>query len=440
MSGAFQCQVRAKKASFPSFISAPRKTTPFGEDFREKRLNALRSSAGEPGFLSVPSIVREVAGSPGQALDDHTRAIVESRFGHDFSHLRVHTDSKAAESAKAVNALAYTVGQDIVFGAGQYAPDTAEGRRLLAHELIHVMQQAAGVSHSAPMDSAGDPHEREADGTVSGLEAGMNGATRFSSGAPVLQRQESRLTPPSPSWAPEQRGGVHLPSLELRLRLLPSDSARIDAYLQAHLFSVTPDLSPSLDGKVTSLDAVVDALRSLVLPVIPRIEIEDYVAARWSSMVEGTRREILFLHLEDITAAQLPPGLPMPSPRPEAPLVPRGAGPERPREADFGDLVKGIAAVPAVIAARKQLNDQVGAILNRLSAGEKVATISTTALIGAGALAGILSDESARQSLLGLIQDRDIPVPKAPRLSLRIRPVGADASVTLTADLSGLLF
>src|SRR5262249_43583700 len=63
---------------------------------------------------------------------------------HDFSRVRVHTDGKAAESARAVNALAYTVGADIVFAGGQYAPSTASGQRLLAHELAHVVQQSAG--------------------------------------------------------------------------------------------------------------------------------------------------------------------------------------------------------------------------------------------------------------------------------------------------------
>jgi hypothetical protein len=89
----------------------------------------------------VPPIVHEVLRSPGQPLDPATRAFFEPRFSHDFSQVRLHTDTKAAESARAVNALAYTVGQDVVFGTGQYAPQTGEGKKLLAHELTHVMQQ-----------------------------------------------------------------------------------------------------------------------------------------------------------------------------------------------------------------------------------------------------------------------------------------------------------
>ncbi len=66
---------------------------------------------------------------------------MEPRFGHDFSGVRVHTDSRAAESARAVNAHAYTVGNDIVFAPGKYQPDAHSGRELLAHELAHTVQQ-----------------------------------------------------------------------------------------------------------------------------------------------------------------------------------------------------------------------------------------------------------------------------------------------------------
>jgi len=90
----------------------------------------------------VPPTVHEGLHSPGQPLDTETRAFMEPRFGHDFSRVRVHTDARAAESARAVNALAYTLGQDVVFGMAQYRPRTGEGLRLLAHELVHVVQQS----------------------------------------------------------------------------------------------------------------------------------------------------------------------------------------------------------------------------------------------------------------------------------------------------------
>lgn len=89
----------------------------------------------------VPPIVHEVLNSPGQPLDAKTRTFMESRFGYDFSQVRIHTDAKAVESARAVDSPAYTARQNIAFEAGQYAPKTANGQRLLAHELVHVIQQ-----------------------------------------------------------------------------------------------------------------------------------------------------------------------------------------------------------------------------------------------------------------------------------------------------------
>jgi len=93
----------------------------------------------------APPIVDEVLRSSGQPLDPETRDFMELRFGHDFSRVKVHTDGRAAESAQAVDARAYTVGRDIAFGKGQYAPGTLEGKRLLAHELTHVLHQSGGA-------------------------------------------------------------------------------------------------------------------------------------------------------------------------------------------------------------------------------------------------------------------------------------------------------
>ncbi|MBS0181086.1 MAG: DUF4157 domain-containing protein [Nitrospira sp.] len=100
-----------------------------------------RASGGGTGLMEAPPSVHEALSSQGQPLGADTRAFFEPRFGHDFSRVRVHTDGKADDSARAVNAHAYTVGTDIVFGNGQYISGPSKGRRLLAHELTHVMQQ-----------------------------------------------------------------------------------------------------------------------------------------------------------------------------------------------------------------------------------------------------------------------------------------------------------
>lgn len=101
-----------------------------------------RKAANDHEPTEVPPIVYEVLGSPGQPLDRETRAFFEPRFGRDFSDVRVHTDAKAAESARAVNALAYAVGRDLAFDLGQYSPLLGGGRQLLAHELVHVVQES----------------------------------------------------------------------------------------------------------------------------------------------------------------------------------------------------------------------------------------------------------------------------------------------------------
>jgi Domain of unknown function (DUF4157) len=100
-----------------------------------------------PQSSSVDSSAGQGAvASPGKPLPAATREHLEPAFGQDFSGVRVHTDGAAAQAAEAVRARAYTIGRDIVFGAGQYAPGTAEGDRLLAHELTHTIQQAGGDS------------------------------------------------------------------------------------------------------------------------------------------------------------------------------------------------------------------------------------------------------------------------------------------------------
>jgi hypothetical protein len=108
------------------------------------------------GSLTAPPIVHEVLNSPGRPLDAATRAFFEPRFGHDFSQVRVHAGEQAEQSARAVNAHAFTVGPNIVFGAGKFSPATQEGRRLLAHELTHVVQQsgAGGMRHDQRTDTS----------------------------------------------------------------------------------------------------------------------------------------------------------------------------------------------------------------------------------------------------------------------------------------------
>ena len=142
---------------------------------KEKVTTLQRQQNSHTAPDRIPSIVQEVLRVPGQPLEAETRAFFEPRFGHDFSRVRIHTDAKAADSARAVDALAYTVGSEIVFGTAQYAPATMEGKMLLAHELTHVMQQngnPAGQGETV-LGEASDLYEREADRASSQIFSGM---------------------------------------------------------------------------------------------------------------------------------------------------------------------------------------------------------------------------------------------------------------------------
>ena len=110
-------------------------------DHKDERLQTKRVQAGETEQTTTPPSVQEVLAAPGQPLDQATRGFMEQRFGFDFSRVRVHSDAAAEQSARDVNARAYTAGDNIVFGAGGFTPSTREGRRLIAHELTHVVQQ-----------------------------------------------------------------------------------------------------------------------------------------------------------------------------------------------------------------------------------------------------------------------------------------------------------
>jgi len=171
--------------------------SPDGEcaECRNKRLGLQRRATNRVGNSSAPSIVHDVLRSPGHPLDTNTRAFAEPRFGHDFSRVRVHADAEAADSARAVNALAYTVGHHIVFGTGQYTPWSSAGRRLLAHELAHVVQQ--GGSATTPpvqlhVNQVNDRFEKEADGiadSIMSAKSGFRAQLASASGADLSEEE-----------------------------------------------------------------------------------------------------------------------------------------------------------------------------------------------------------------------------------------------------------
>ena len=131
---------------------------------KRSKSRKAHSEIGEHRFHGpVPAIVNDVLRSPGQTLDAHTLARAESHFHHGFSKVRIHTDAEAAQSARAVHSLAYTVGQDIVFAEGRYLPHSSAGAALLNHELTHVVQQgdAGNFSTALPLQRAEDSQDKE---------------------------------------------------------------------------------------------------------------------------------------------------------------------------------------------------------------------------------------------------------------------------------------
>lgn len=141
----------------------------------------------------VHDVVNSGGGSP---LDTETRADMESRLGHDFGDVRVHTDGAAHESARAVNAQAYTVGSNVVFQRDKYDPGSADGKLMLAHELTHVVQQRSGpvdgtdAGGGVKVSDPSDRFEREASANA---ERAMSAEA-----APAVQRHaESDASAPS---------------------------------------------------------------------------------------------------------------------------------------------------------------------------------------------------------------------------------------------------
>jgi len=177
-----------------------------------------RQATGTQPSGGVPAIVHEVLNSPGQPLDRETRAFMELRFSHNFSQVRVHADDRAAESARAVNALAYTVGQEIVLDAGQYAPATKAGQRLLAHELTHVIQQGSGLAKQPlGITSANQSSEQEADRVAGsivsdrpvhlptiGLIPGWTISRQTPSGSPTTTTSTTPTTTPTTGTCSQQ--------------------------------------------------------------------------------------------------------------------------------------------------------------------------------------------------------------------------------------------
>lgn len=194
----------------------------------------------------APPIVHEVLHSPGQPLDGETRQLMEAHFGRDFSEVRVHTDARAAESAQAVGALAYTVGRDITFGAGQYLPMTATGQKLIGHELTHVVQQeplGTALPQEIAIGAVNDPLERHAQQAAANISRNLT--PQVGMGVPNARVQRQTLMR---AGGPGSLPGLGLPGFGSIG--LPSESVELEA-------------GDTLSGKNPKLIRAADAFKSL---------------------------------------------------------------------------------------------------------------------------------------------------------------------------------
>lgn len=158
---------------------------------------------------TASSLVREVLASPGSGLDKPTQALMEARFGHDFGAVRIHTGSRANDSAYAMGARAYTVGDHIVFSGGSYAPGTYAGKITLAHELTHVIQQrqasvdGTAIGGGLRISHPSDRFEREADRVarqVAGPSGNGDARPRRTSGTTTSLAVDSASVQRQPWW------------------------------------------------------------------------------------------------------------------------------------------------------------------------------------------------------------------------------------------------
>jgi hypothetical protein len=165
-----------------------------------QRIASIAEGRGEDQY--APPSVHEVLRSPGQPLEPATRRFMEQRFGHDFSGVRVHTNDRAEQSTREVNALAYTVGNHIVFRKDYYRPQSILGRSVLTHELTHVVQQKRTNPLSDVSFIKGMPSQR--------LEAEANSAAvqYYQSPAGRLSAQAGVVAPAVQTLGPLAVGGI----------------------------------------------------------------------------------------------------------------------------------------------------------------------------------------------------------------------------------------
>lgn len=227
-----------------------------------------RQMSVSDGLAPTPAAVDQTLARPGQALPASQRSGLELSFGQDFSAVRVHTDAASAASAAAIGAAAYTAGQHIVFGTGQYAPHSRAGQHLLAHELAHVVQQrgaAPGWLQRSVVPGAPPSGSREGGGgPISGEAPGAGGAGGAAGGAAGRGGASSAL------------GGAALPEIcdpPAGMACTPAVDSPINPQMQ-FFFGVGSDaLSP---GDASRLQMVAAMLK--LMPLTTSVRLDGYAS------------------------------------------------------------------------------------------------------------------------------------------------------------------
>jgi hypothetical protein len=223
--------------------------------------------AGAATPSEAPPIVYDVLRSSGRPLEPATRTMVEPHLGRDFSEVRIHTGPAAEASARAVHARAYTVGNDVVFGAGQYAPGTTQGNRLLAHELTHVVQQSgARAEYPLRIAPANDTHEHAANAAAHTFAAARATPAPAMAGAAVqrqtVQRQGDDPAPAQLSWWDRVKGAAVSGAGALVDAAGNAINMGADFFLDA-LGRVAPSVVPIVQG-IRQKGGVIPYLKDLV--------------------------------------------------------------------------------------------------------------------------------------------------------------------------------
>jgi hypothetical protein len=198
---------------------------------RERVLDRHMANGSEPS--AIPPIVYDVLRSPGQPLDADTRAFFEPRFHADFSSVRIHTNDSARHSARSVNALAYTVGNNIVFDAGAYAPQRRAGQTLLAHELTHVVQQHGHgplEAGSLSLQSPNAPAEQNAEQTATQIMSSPSRSVRVHGSPVAIQRQMCRSILDAEEAPAGERISASEAERRIRLDLLLQNPGRVTRF------------------------------------------------------------------------------------------------------------------------------------------------------------------------------------------------------------------